>query len=170
MLRINRVDSCVLGVNLSWRGEPDSCGGLNLEHLGPEAHGWWCQPSQRACGRKKKGRQHSPVAGMPPIGAMAGGVFCGSTCDWKLPQRYFGERKEYNELMSAEISMGSTATTHGPSWTTYDTRANPISTLPPKQRSARPRFLPRVKPRHPGFLKGLYFDRKILDSYKQVNS
>ena len=67
-----------------------------------------------------KGRQHSPVAGMPPIGAMAGGVFCGSTCDWKLPQRYFGERKEYNELMSAEISMGSTALMHGPGWTTYN--------------------------------------------------
>ena len=103
---------------------------------------------------------------------MAGGVFCGSTCDWKLPQRYFGERKEYNELMSAEISMamGSTATTHGPSWTTYDTRASPISTLPPKQRPVRPRFLLRVKPRHPGFLKGLNFDRKIPDSCKQLNS
>ena len=39
----------------------------------------------------------------------------------KKPQRYFNERNEYSELMSAEISMGSTATTHGPSWTTYDT-------------------------------------------------
>ena len=36
---------------------------------------------------------------------MAGGVFCGLTCDWKLPQRYFGERNEYNELMSAEIRV-----------------------------------------------------------------
>ena len=107
-------------------------------------------------GKKKAGS----IRRLPPIGAMAGGVFCGSTCDWKLPQRYFGERNEYNKLMSAEISMGSTATTHGPSWTTYDTRANPISTLPPKQRSARPRFLLWVKPGYPGLLKGLNFDRK----------
>ena len=72
-------------------------------------------------GKRVKKRQAAFAGCRAPIGAMAGGVFCGSTCDWKLPQRYFGERKEYNELMSAEISMGSTATTHGPSWTTYDT-------------------------------------------------
>ena len=81
--------------------------------------------------------------------------------------------------MSAEISMGSTATAHGPGWTTYNTmhagqpHFNFVNFTPrPKQLSARPRFLPRVKPCHGdlGFLKGLNFDRKIPDSYKQVNS
>ena len=68
MLRINRVDSCVLGVNLSWRGEPDSCGGLNLEHLGPEAHSWWCQPSnasERAYNRVKKSHAATCWEGVP---------------------------------------------------------------------------------------------------------
>ena len=90
----------------------------------------WLRISQAMASQRKKGRQHSPVAGMPPIGAMAGGVFCGSTCDWKLPQRYFGERKEYNELMSAEISMGSTATTHGPSSLGPHTRATHFNFTP----------------------------------------
>ena len=64
---------------------------------------------------KGRGGQPSSIRRLPPIGAMAGGVFCGSTCDWKLPPRYFRERNGYGELMSAEITQGSTATTHGPS-------------------------------------------------------
>ena len=50
-----------------------------------------------------------------------GGTFCGSIADWSLPSRYYTEHNEYNEMISEEISLGSTATTTAPSFTTYDT-------------------------------------------------
>ena len=61
------------------------------------------------------------VRRLPPIGAFAGGTFCGSIADWCLPSRYYTERNAYNEKISKEISLGSTATTQAPSFTTYDT-------------------------------------------------